>query len=79
MREIVISTGQDQCGFHVNPNDPIDIAWGIINSVQDPQRKLQLGQNGRKRVLQEFTWDEIAKKTLKLYNELLESKKPKKQ
>jgi glycosyltransferase involved in cell wall biosynthesis len=79
MREIVISTGQDQCGFHVNPNDPTDIAWGIINSVQDPQRKLQLGQNGRKRVLQEFTWDEIAKKTLKLYNELLESKKPKKQ
>jgi glycosyltransferase involved in cell wall biosynthesis len=78
MREIVISTGQDQCGFHVNPNDPTDIAWGIINSVQDPQRKLQLGQNGRKRVLQEFTWDEIAKKTLKLYNELLESKKPKK-
>lgn len=78
MREIVISAGQDQCGFHVNPNDPNDIAWGIINSVQDPQRKLQLGQNGRKRVLQEFTWDEIAKKTLKLYNELLESKKPKK-
>jgi glycosyltransferase involved in cell wall biosynthesis len=78
MREIVISTGQDQCGFHVNPNDPTDIAWGIINSVQDPQRKLQLGQNGRKRVLQEFTWDEIAKKTLKFYNELLESKKPKK-
>ncbi len=74
MREIVISTGQDQCGFHVNPNDPTDIAWGITSSLQDPQRKLQLGQNGRKRILQEFTWDEIAKKTLKLYNELLEFK-----
>jgi len=78
MREIVVPTGQEQCGFHVNPNDPTDIAWGIINSVQDPQRKLQLGQNGRKKVLQEFTWDVIAKKTIQFYDELLESKKPKK-
>jgi glycosyltransferase involved in cell wall biosynthesis len=78
MREFVVPSGQDQCGFHVNPNDPSDIAWGIINAVQDPQRKLQLGQNGRKRVLQEFTWDVIAKKTIQVYNELLESQKPKK-
>jgi glycosyltransferase involved in cell wall biosynthesis len=78
MREIVVPAGQDQCGFHVNPNDPTDIAWGIINSVLDSQRKLLLGQNGRKRVLQEFTWDSIAKKTLQLYIELLEPKKPKK-
>ncbi len=77
MREFVVSSGQDQCGFHVNPNDPSDIAWGVINAVQDPQRKLQLGQNGRKRVLQEFTWDEIAKKTVQVYSELLESQKPK--
>jgi glycogen(starch) synthase len=77
MREIVISSGQDQCGFHVNPNDPTDIAWGIINSLQDSQRKFLLGQNGRKRVLQEFTWDAIAEKTSQLYSELLELKKPK--
>jgi glycogen(starch) synthase len=75
MREIVIPYGQEQCGFHFNPNDPTDIAWGIINSLKDPQRKFQLGQNGRKRVLQEFTWDTIAKRTLQLYNELLEYKK----
>jgi len=78
MREVVVPTGQEQCGFHVNPNDPTDIAWGVINSLQDSQRKLQLGQNGRKRVLQEFTWDAIAKKTIQMYDELLESKKPKK-
>jgi len=78
MREVVVPTGQEQCGFHVNPNDPTDIAWAIVNAVQDPQRKLQLGQNGRKKVLQEFSWDVIAKKTIQFYNELLESKKPKK-
>jgi len=78
MREVVAPSGQEQCGFHVNPNDPNDIAWGIISAVQDPQRKLQLGQNGRNKVLKEFSWDEIAKKTIQVYNELLESQKPKK-
>ena len=78
MREIVISVGPDQCGFHVNPNDPTDIAWGIINSVQDAEKRRQLGLNGRKRVLKEFTWDEIAKRTIHVYNELIESQKTKK-
>jgi glycogen(starch) synthase len=77
MREVVIPNGSEQCGFHVNPNDPTDIAWGIINAVQDPQRKLLLGQNGRKKVLKEFSWDVIAKRTVQVYNELLESQKPK--
>ncbi|MGD8506028.1 MAG: glycosyltransferase family 4 protein [Candidatus Bathyarchaeota archaeon] len=75
MREIVIPTGQDQCGFHVNPNDPPDIAWGIISALKDPQVKAQLGKNGRKRVLQEFTWDVIAKRTAQVYSELMEGKK----
>jgi len=78
MREVVVSSGQEQNGFHVNPNDPTDIAWGIVSAVQDPQRKLQLGQNGRKKVLQEFSWDQIAKKTIQVYTELIESQKPKK-
>ena len=77
MREIVVASGEEQGGFHVNPNDPTDIAWGIINSLQDPEKRRQLGQNGRKRVLKEFTWDEIAKRTVQNYNELLESQKVK--
>lgn len=77
MREIVIPAGEDQCGFHVNPNDPPDIAWGIINALQSPERKVWLGQNGRKRVLQHFTWDIIAKKTVEAYKELLEAAKSK--
>jgi len=78
MREIVVNAGPEQCGFHVNPNDPTDIAWGIINSIEDPNKRKQLGQNGRKRVLKEFTWDEIAKRTVQVYSEFLEPQKPKK-
>jgi glycosyltransferase involved in cell wall biosynthesis len=71
MREIVITDGPDQCGFHVNPNDPVDIAWGIVSSLQNPERKRMLGKNGRKRVLAEFTWDLIAEKTLDVYREVV--------
>ena len=55
MREIVVTSGPDQCGFHINPNDPADIAWGIVNAIQDPERNAQLGRNGRKRVLEHIT------------------------
>jgi glycosyltransferase involved in cell wall biosynthesis len=75
MREIVVPVGPEQNGFHINPNDPTDIAWGIISALQDPQFSKKLGQNGRKRVLQEFSWDAIAKKTIQVYNELMPSKK----
>jgi len=39
--------------------------------VQDPQKRVRLGQNGRRRVLQEFSWNVIAKRTAQLYSELL--------
>jgi len=78
MKEIVVASGPDQCGFHINPNDPADIAWGIVNSIQNPERKAQLGRNGRKRVLERFTWDHAAERTIQLYTELLESKKSEK-
>jgi len=75
MREVVSITGEDQCGFHINPNDPADIAWGIVSAVQNPEKRTQLGKNGRKRVLEYFTWDAAAKATIQVYSELLERSK----
>jgi len=71
MREIVVPSGPNQCGFHINPYDPKDIAWGIVNSIKDPAEKERLGKNGRKRVLENFTWDIVAKKTIELYEEVV--------
>jgi len=75
MREIVSINGSDKCGFHINPNDPTDIAWGIVSAIKDPAKRVQFGRNGRKRVLEHFTWDAAAKSTIKSYSELLEIKK----
>lgn len=70
MREIVICCGEDQCGFHIDPSTPTDIAWGITSALENPEKMKWLGKNGRRRVLEEFTWDKIAEKTLRLYEQL---------
>jgi glycosyltransferase involved in cell wall biosynthesis len=71
MREIVVCCGEEQCGYHVDPNNPSDIAWGIMSALETPERRKWLGKNGRKRVLKEFTWSRIAEKTVELYEKVL--------
>jgi glycosyltransferase involved in cell wall biosynthesis len=71
MREIVICCGEEQCGYHIDPNNPSDIAWGINSVLENEERRKWLGKNGRRRVLNEFTWDKIAEKTLGLYEQIL--------
>ena len=68
-REQVISSGPEQSGIHINSNDPADIAWGIKAALKDPEKAKQWGENGRKRVLQYFTWRKAAEQTLEVYRE----------
>ncbi|RLI40231.1 glycosyltransferase family 1 protein, partial [Candidatus Bathyarchaeota archaeon] len=71
-REQVVSSGPDQNGVHVNGGDPADIAWGIKEVLKDPERAKKWGENGRKRVLEFFTWRKAAEQTLEIYKTLLE-------
>ena len=70
-KEQVVSNGPDQNGVHVNGNNLADIAWGIKEVLKDSARAKQWGENGRKRVLQYFTWRKAAKQTLEIYESLL--------
>jgi glycosyltransferase involved in cell wall biosynthesis len=69
-REQVVPDGPDQNGVHVNGGSAADIAWGIKEVLCDPLRAKKWGENGRKRVLQYFTWREAAKQTLQIYKSL---------
>jgi glycogen synthase len=71
MREIVICCGDEQCGYHIDPNNPTDIAWGVTSALESPEKRQRLGKNGRKRVLAEFTWTRIAEKTIELYEKII--------
>jgi hypothetical protein len=45
--------------------------WGIKEVLKDPQRAKVWGENGRKRVLEYFTWRKVAEQTLNIYKSLL--------
>ncbi len=66
MKEFVVPSGEGQTGFHVNPYEPMDIAWGINSALENPERARTIGMNGRKLVLENFTWEDVAATTLRL-------------
>jgi glycosyltransferase involved in cell wall biosynthesis len=70
-REQVISSGSDQNGMHVNGEDPSDIAWAIRETLSDPKRAKLWGENGRKRVIEYFTWRKAAEQTLDTYEAVI--------
>ncbi len=69
--EQVIPNGPEKCGVHVNGGDPIDIAWGIDSVLRDKEEAKVWGLNGRKRVLDTFTWDKAVSETLKVYQKVI--------
>jgi len=70
-REQIVASGEDQCGIHINPFDPSDIAWGIKQVLSLEDKGVQMGKNGRKRAIDVFSWDAVAKKTLDIYKEFV--------
>jgi glycosyltransferase involved in cell wall biosynthesis len=70
-REQVIPSGSDQNGMHVNGEDPSDIAWAIRETLSDPKRAKLWGENGRKRVIEYFTWRKAAEQTLDTYEAII--------
>lgn len=70
-REQVVNSGPDQCGLHINGEDPADIAWGIKETLRHPEKARNWGENGRKRVLEFFTWRKVAEETLNVYESVL--------
>ena len=70
-KEQVVNGGTDQTGVHINGQDPSDIAWGIKETLRNPQKAKNWGENGRRRVLEYFTWQKVAEQTIKIYESLL--------
>ena len=71
LREQVVPSGSEMCGFHINPYDPADIAKFVIILLKDHELRKKMGINARKRVLNRFTWEIAAKNTISIYEEVL--------
>lgn len=74
LREQVVPSGPDQTGIHVDGNSPMDIAWGIMAALSDRERARSWGRNGRRRVLQHFTWRRVAEQTISRYEEAIQAR-----
>lgn len=58
------------CGICVNPNDAQQIEDAIRFLVEHKKEAYQMGQNGRRAVLEEYNWENQARNYIKIINSL---------
>ncbi len=58
---------QYNAGILVNPEDSEELSNAIVELLQNKQLREQMGANGRKLVVREHSWENIAKKTAEVF------------
>ncbi len=61
-------------GYVVPPKDPKALADAIIKILSNDHLRTQMGENAYNKMRNELSWDSIAQKTQKIYEEALETK-----
>jgi len=61
-------------GILVPPGDAGELAGAIVKVLSEPELAARLATNGRKRVLERFTWEACAKATAEHYRWVIEEK-----
>jgi glycosyltransferase involved in cell wall biosynthesis len=72
LREVV-REGVD--GLHA-PNDARPVAAAILTLLRDPARAQAMGESGRARVMRDFTWSAVARRTEAAYRDALSARAP---
>ncbi len=57
--------------IYVRPNDELEFARAIAQLMDDPERRRQMGEGGRRRIESELTWEYSATQLLRAYRSLL--------
>lgn len=57
--------------LYAKPNDPIDLADKIVELIDDPERRAQMGRFGRERVVSELNWQHQIDPLLAAYKQVL--------
>jgi glycosyltransferase involved in cell wall biosynthesis len=60
----------DKTGVLVYPRNPESIAWGVEHVLSNPDHARWLVQNASETVQKSFSWEAIAKKTCRIYEEV---------
>ncbi|MBA5775937.1 glycosyltransferase family 4 protein [Stappia sp. F7233] len=70
MREGRVSAGD--ASLYARRNDPRDMAEKIVELIDDPERRRQMGEIGRRRILDMFSWDHSVPVLLAAYDRIFE-------
>ena len=57
---------QSNAGILVNPEDLQELSNAMIKLLQNKQLREKMGDNGRKLVVSEYSWESTAKKTIRV-------------
>ncbi len=60
-------------GILVNPGDAVDLANAIIHLLQDPLKRVFLGQNARRKAIANHSWDNYIGRLEQIYLSVLDS------
>jgi glycosyltransferase involved in cell wall biosynthesis len=69
-REVVES---NRCGLTVDPTRPQEIARAMEYLIEHPQEAKQMGENGRRAVLEKYNWEKESRKLLQIYDTVLKT------
>lgn len=61
---------QARCGICVDPLDPAAVAAGIDYLVRNPELSREMGQNGRRAIVEQYNWPTESNKLVALYESL---------
>jgi glycosyltransferase involved in cell wall biosynthesis len=65
--------GASRCGLMVNPMVPGEIAAAVEYLLANPDRRKEMGENGRRMVFLRYTWARESRKLLDFYNKILQT------
>jgi len=54
--------------IYVKPNDELEFAKAIIALMDNPAKRLQMGENGRNRVLKHLSWEKVSPNLIDAYS-----------
>jgi glycosyltransferase involved in cell wall biosynthesis len=61
---------ESSCGICVDPTNPEEISDAIKYLIEHPDKAKEMGENGRRAVLERYNWDKESKKLLAAYKVL---------
>ena len=63
---------KNKCGICVDPKKPEEIAKAIGYLITHPDEAREMGENGRKAVLEKYNWEKESEKLLEVYKKCVE-------